>query len=50
MEVIPFLQYIHEHPASRDLAERLVQVFQLRRRAELIPAGMEQYLTNRVAS
>ena len=50
MDVIPFLQYLQEHPASRELAESLVQVFQLRRRAELIPAGMEQHETRRVAS
>jgi hypothetical protein len=50
MEVIPFLEYLHERPTSRELAESLVQVFQLRRRAELIPAGMDQHTPRRVAS
>jgi hypothetical protein len=50
METIPFLEYLQEHHASRELAENLVQVFQLRRRAELIPAGMEQSTPRRVAS
>jgi hypothetical protein len=50
MEVIPFLEYLQEHRASRDLAENLAQVFQLRRRDELIPAGMEQSAPRRVAS
>ncbi|HTK15168.1 MAG TPA: hypothetical protein VL769_02160 [Acidimicrobiia bacterium] len=50
MEVIPFLEYLREQPASRELAESLVQVFQLRRRTELIPAGMELSMSRRVAS
>jgi hypothetical protein len=50
MEVVPFLEYLHEYPASRELAESLVQVFELRRRRELIPGGMEQYTSRRVAS
>ena len=50
MEVIPFLEYLHEHHASRELAENLVQVFQLRSRAELIPTGMERDMRRRVAS
>jgi hypothetical protein len=50
MEVIPFLEYLQEHHASKELADNLVQVFQLRRRAELIPAGMQQDSPRRVAS
>jgi len=50
MEVIPFLEYLEEHTASRELAENLVLVFQLRRRAELIPAGMQHDTLRSVAS
>jgi hypothetical protein len=50
MEAIPFLEYLQEHHAGRELAENLAQVFQLRGRAELIPSGMEQYTPRRVAS
>lgn len=50
MEVIPFLEYLQEHDASRELAGNLAQLFQLRRRAELIPAGMHVDSPFQVAS
>jgi hypothetical protein len=50
MEVIPFLEYLEEHTASRELAASLVQIFQLRRHPEVVPAGMMQSALGQVAS
>jgi len=50
MEVIPFLEYLQEHIASRELAENLVQVFQLRGHHEVVPAGMAQSGLRQIAS
>jgi hypothetical protein len=50
METIPFLEYLQEYHASRELAENLVQVFQLRRRHEVVPARMAQDTLRQVAS
>jgi hypothetical protein len=50
MEVIPFLEYLQEHAASRELAESLAQIFQLRGHNEVVPAGMAQSRLCQVAS
>ena len=50
MEVIPFLEYLHEHRASRELAEGLAQVFALKSHGELVPAELAVCAPRRVAS
>jgi len=50
MEVIPFLEYLQEHTASRELAASLVQIFQLRGHHEVVPAWIAQSTLSQVAS
>jgi hypothetical protein len=46
MPVIPFLEYLEEHPATSGLAVELARVFVLRGRADLLAAPA----TRRIAS
>lgn len=50
MEVIPFLEYLSEDYATRELAESLGQVFRLRGRADCVPTGLNPVELHRAAS
>lgn len=50
MEVIPFLEYLSEAGATRELAASLSQVFQLCGRSELVPSRMTLGESRQIAS
>jgi hypothetical protein len=50
MDVNPFLDYLRDHEATRDLADRLREVLALRNRTRMIPAEVSARTPQRVAS
>lgn len=40
MTTSEFLEYLHRHPATAELAEALAEVVVLRGRPDLVPAGV----------
>ena len=50
MDVNPFLDYLRDHEATRDLAKSLRAVLALRNRPRLIPAEASARALQRVAS
>jgi hypothetical protein len=49
MTTSEFLEYLHRHPATTDLAEALAEIAVLRGRRDLVPAGLAEP-PHRVAS
>lgn len=49
MDVVQFLEYLHDRVATTDLADGLAQVFLLRRRNDLVPLELMHCATRRVA-
>jgi hypothetical protein len=50
MKAPQFLEYLYEHPATRVLAEELAGVLGLRGRPDLIPIGVSDPDSRRIAS
>lgn len=50
MDVIQFLEYLHERSASSELAESLCEILVLRNRSALVPVEIAPRASRRVAS
>jgi hypothetical protein len=50
MDVVPFLEYLHERIATSELAESLAQVLVLRNRSNLVPTELAPCVIRQVAS